>query len=811
MNMKYLFSIIVFLSFYFTIAQDCNFTYTGEVSNIHDKSPIIDATVYLKELDKYTTTDFDGKFRFEDLCAGTYTFEISHLSSKTKTITEIIDGNSFGKITIEEHTQKLKEVVLRGSNNGNSSNSLKKSVVKTKTLEKYSSGSMGDALKEVSGVSTLNTGNAIVKPMINGLHSSRVVIMNNNVRMQDQDWGAEHAPNVDLNSAGSISVIKGAGALAYSGDAIGGVVVIEPRKPITSDSIYGKIMLSGQTQKDSTKFNFQGYNGNAELTKTFENGWFISGQGSHKNFGDFAAANYILTNTGTKSTAYSFNTGKSSQNTGFELYYSFVDNEIAILSAAHIGTIRDLVDAINNSTPSVINPFSKTINHPKQDVKHHLAKASFNHRFNAFGKVSLQYDFQNNRRLEYDKRIGDLKDTPAVDLLLKTHTASIDFKLEPYSKNTFNFGLMGRYQNNYPNPGTKVKRLIPDYIKHDFGTYVTAKFNISDNTTIDAGWRYDYNKINALKYYQTTRWESLGYDKTYNYLVINDTIAPGQVLTNPIFQYHNVSTAIGIKQKIGGKITAMLNYSLANRAPNPSELFSDGLHHSAARIELGALDITQETSHRFSTALEYKNNHVSISLEPFFNNVFNFIYIRPTGTQKTKNRGAYATWEYIQSDSYMLGLDTSVSIAFTKNWQLSNNSSLLKGTDIVNNIPLLDIPPFNTITTLTYQTQKWPQFECNLNSEFFATQKRYPNNNFYFNDKVKDENIYVDISTPPNGYHLLNLDGNLKFKAGKTSELTVGLQINNLLNKSYRNYLNRLRLFADDLGRSITLNTKLNF
>jgi iron complex outermembrane receptor protein len=39
----------------------------------------------------------------------------------------------------------------------------------------------------------------------------------------------------------------------------------------------------------------------------------------------------------------------------------------------------------------------------------------------------------------------------------------------------------------------------------------------------------------------------------------------------------------------------------------------------------------------------------------------------------------------------------------------------------------------------------------------------------------------------------------------------VGVAITNLLNTSYRNNLNRLRYYADDLGRNVLLNIKFNY
>ena len=121
------------------------------------------------------------------------------------------------------------------------------------------------------------------------------------------------------------------------------------------------------------------------------------------------------------------------------------------------------------SQPIVIEDFNTSINVPKQDIKHHLIKANYYKRFENFGKINLQYDYQNNRRKEFDVRIGDRRNIPAVDLILQTHTILADVSLDSNLEQRVNFGILGRYQDNFANPDTGVRRLIPDYNKYDFG------------------------------------------------------------------------------------------------------------------------------------------------------------------------------------------------------------------------------------------------------------------------------------------------------------------------------------------------------
>ena len=175
---------------------------------------------------------------------------------------------------------------------------------------------MGDALNSLSGVSSLNKGNGIVKPIINGLHSSRVAIINNGVRMQDQEWGAEHAPNIDINSIGRLTLVKSAGALQYGGDAVGGVIIAEGQKIPVKDSLYGKTLVSVAS-------NGRGGVISSQLTKSYDNGWYAAAQGTLKRFGDFEAAEYNLSNTGLIEKNASLRLGLNHFNYGFEAFYSF--------------------------------------------------------------------------------------------------------------------------------------------------------------------------------------------------------------------------------------------------------------------------------------------------------------------------------------------------------------------------------------------------------------------------------------------------------------------------------------------------------
>lgn len=782
-------------------SQNCKSIFIGEVLDFHDKKPLINATVKLVGTNKITIADEKGKFTFKDLCDQTYNIEVSHIGCETKRIAVLINGDTYTKINLEHHIEELNEVTLSGDSFIKKTKTGQESIIKTKDLERFSAASLGDALQQVSGVSSINTGNTIVKPMINGLHSSRILILNNNVRLQDQEWGIEHAPNIDINSANQISVIKGSGSLAYGGDAIGGVVVVNPNTIILKDTLYGRTIIGGQT-------NGRGYHISSTLNKNYTSGWFAQIQGSYKKNGDFKTPDYNLTNTGLNSVGLAARLGKKKFESGFELYYSYLNSEIGILGASHIGSAFDLERAINLGQPILKEDFSYSIDVPKQKITHHLAKANYYKRFQNFGKISLQYDYQNNQRFEFDVRIGDRKNIPAVDLTLQTHTLLADVNLDANLDRKVDFGFMARYQDNFANPDTGVRRLIPDYTKYDFGVYTTTEWRVHDAIVLDAGLRYDFNRMDAKKFYRKSRWEERGYNVDFSDIIIEETNT--QFLTNPVFDYHNISASVGVKYRLNEKNQIILNYNVASRPPNASELFSDGLHHSAARFELGNLRFNKEVANRVSASYIYTTSKFNVITEVFYNKIKDYIYLRPLDFILT-TRGPFPLWSYQQTNANLFGIDLTATYKITNALQWQNKTAFIKGYDLDTDLPLIDIPSFNTTNEIKYSNETWHNFSASLKSDWVLEQNEFPDFNFEVENELNGEMTTIDISSPPPAYHLLHFYSEATFPLHKKTRLNIGIGIHNLLDTSYRNYLNRMRYFADDLGRNITLQIKLNY
>ena len=788
----------VFTYFGFLNAQNCENNLSIQVVDLHDGTPLVNANVSINQLQIQDSTDFEGKLIFKNLCKGNYTLKIVHEECQDLTISIDLNKDIFKKIRLEHHLNELEEIMII-SDNRNNSKSLFENKISKEVLEDYNSRNLGEVLKTITGVSTLNSGNYLSKPVINGLHSSRIILINNDVRLEDQEWGIEHAPSIDINSIDKISVIKGASALKYAGDAVGGVIIAETSREKLLDSIYGNITSNVQS-------NGRGGALSTNFTKTNSNGWFYKLQGTLKRMGDFETPNYVMTNTGFAEHNFSFKAGLNRIDHGIDIYYSLFSNKLGILRSSHAHTAIDIINAIENEIPNVIEDFSYDINIPRQKISHNLLKLKAFKNFD-FGKLVMRYDFQVNDRKEFDIRRGD-RTKPALDLNLQTHSLAFDLESKFQNNSNLKAGISGRYQKNFPDPSTGVKRIIPDYKKYDFSIYSIYDISFDSNWLIEGGIRYDFSHINAYKYYRTSLWEARNYDELFPEIVVEDLGL--NTLTNPKFNFNNFSSNLGTRYTINKGENIYFNYSISSRKPNPSELFSEGLHHSSARIEIGDLSFNSEVGHNISLTYNFANEKSNLTVNSFANYVNDFIYIIPVDLMPTI-AGVFPYWEYKQDDAKLFGFDIKYDRQYFNNFFVGHQFSLIKGYERENNKPLINMPPANLKNQISYNFPDFNNLNISLESEFVFRQNEYPNNNFEVYIPTEQTYEWLDTSTPPGSYHLLNFASSIGFKSNNGGVYKINLRVENILNNLYKDYLNRLRYFTHEMGRNILVSLSYSY
>lgn len=794
--MKLIYSLmLIFCGFAFTNAQK-TYAVEGVVQDFHDKTMLENAVV---KIGNFTAkTDKKGKFSLEKVPAGKYILIAKHPDCNDYTENIAVTQDMHLAIILEHHVQDIETVTIHGSHKKNGSLIIK-TLDKT-DIERNSTDNLGNLLSKISGVTALKTGNNISKPIIHGLYGSRVAIMNNGVKLAEQEWGVEHAPNVDINNFQHIDVIKGASALKYGSDAIGGVVVLEPEIFPKKDTIKGSVGLTGIS-------NGRGLGLDVDVAKVWKNGWAVKSGGSIKKLGDQSAPDYNLKNTGMDFSSFNFTVQNNSYEKGISFDYYLTNQNIGILRDSHVSTSNDYDRAMNANPPIYSGKFSYDIDNPRQVIEHHIAKVSAFKRFENIGKLSATYSYQYNHRQEYDIRRGELNDTPSLDLELMTHQFNLNDLLER-EKWSLETGVDASFQNNYSDPATKARRLIPNYDKYAAGFYSVFKYKISSEFNFEAGARYDFTRYDVTKWYDKSDWVNLYANNFPQFYVKTDQ---NRVLTRPQLNYNNVSFNAGLEYRPSSNFDLKFNYAKVGRSPNVAELFSDGLHHSAGIIETGDMGLKNEQGDQFNLTLDSKFNvlrGLNISVNPYFFITKNFINEVPVGIKGTI-RGVFPEWQYQQIDAKMYGLDLDVNWKLTDDLTYVGKGSYVHGQDETNNEPLILMMPPNFSNAIQFKKEKWNNFYFTVENQISLKQTRFPIRNapleIYVDGQLVDKEI--DFSTPPNGYSLWNIQTGINI----SKNLSAGLIVNNLFNTSYRDYLNRLRFFADEAGRNFILNFRYKF
>ena len=789
--------LLLFFLMIVCIHANAQFKISGQILDQNNK-PLEGCHVHIKN--KNVNTDVFGNYSIENLSKGNIKIFVSNFGYQSISSNIYLEKDMIINLKMTVVVKNLDDVLVSAKQNSEN-NSVLEQKIKIETIEKYSSQTLGDALKEIAGVSILRTGSNIVKPVINGLHSSRVPIISNNMRLEDQQWGTEHAPNFDLNAAGKVTVIKGASGLQYGGDAIGGLIVIDSYSS-KNDTLFGKTI-------SNLSSNGRGGTLSTSLHKGNFCDWSWNAVGTFKYFGDRNSANYVLSNSGNRELNFSGDAKYTGKKFDVAAFYSLYNAQIGILSASHIGNANDLRSSITRLIPSTIKDFTDNIKNPKQEIKHHLAKINFNYSIDESSSLAFQYSFQFNKRLEFDVRRKRLNDIPALDLELTTHTIKLDYKKE-FHHWDLKSGFNAENQENIASPLTGVRPLIPNYAKNDFGMYSIANCPISESLTLDFGLRYDFSNIKAFKYYITTRWLERGFDTHFSRFVVSEN--NNQLYAEPNFTFHNFSGSFGLHKKFSSDLNWYANASLATRNPNPSEFFSDGLHHSTGQIEFGDLGLQKEQSYKLSTTLQKKWSNFSVEVNPFVNSIKNFIFLIPTGFE-SNIRGAFPVWSYLQTNALLTGLDFNSSWNITESFQHQFSFAAVNGFDLSNDKPLISMPPINFSNKIQFTKKSFHGLQLELKNEVVLRQTQFPNNNF--KTKIIENNefveVEVDISTPPKAYQLWSFYSEMKFKTFKTGFATVAFSIQNILNTNYRDYLNAQRYYVDELGRNFQIQIKFNY
>ena len=749
-------------------AQDCTLKIEGRVIDEHDNQSLEKAVLELKEVRRFLTTDASGNFLFTGLCAGTYHLKVSHVGCTPREILVQLRRDTFFTITMDHHVEHLEAVRIAEQVLKQQAKPMDR--LEGRELSRLAHKSFSEVVEELPGVNTLRTGSGVAKPIVQGLFGNRVALVSNGVPLGGQQWGNDHAPEIDPFMAQSIQVLNGASALRYGGGNLGSVVELVPKAFGNDPHVHGLLNYTYSSNGRGHTLNAM-----AEQSSKFLN-WRT--YATYKNAGDLHTPDYYLSNTGRREANWGLQLNKTLWNKWIhDFNYTLFTTELGLLRGSHIGNLTDLEIALTRDEPFFTrDDFSRKIERPSQEVQHHQWAYESKYRLNDRNLLLLKSSVQWNRRREYDVRRGDRSDIPALSLSQYTFWNELGHILT--TQNTeWQSGFQYQSVNNSNVPETGILPLIPDYFQDYVAAYSTYKQK-------KGAWTYEAGARAGITAYQA--------------FTITQTL-PREVRVYDLSFYHAAAVlAADYQWNEKNKIGVQLGYTL--RPPEIHELFSFGLHQGVSSIEEGDPNLQPESSLKTSLNWEYRpSKKMYFSVNTFYQRVDDFIYLQPQEQFRLTIRGAFPVFVYEQQDASLLGGELYFRALITDHLHWTGSYSAVRGYNLGLDMPLVYMPSDVIRSALQYEWVQWgvmKQPAINLQARYVYEQTRL----------LAEQ----DFLAPPSAYFLLGVNFSTGFMRA-LKNWNVNLRIENLLNARYRDYLNRQRYFSDEMGINVMLGVGYRF
>jgi iron complex outermembrane receptor protein len=769
--LKHLLFFLALLAVAVVHGQKCSGKLRGHVHSSLNHETLERATVMISETGRVIITDAKGDFVFDSLCAGKYTLLVSHVNYDTLIRPVAFASNQHIDLDLIPSKNTLSEVIVN-SQKGSANTGITKNL-SGKELEETRGLSLAAALSRLNGVRMLQTGTTVAKPVIHGLHGNRILTINNGVRQEGQQWGNEHAPEIDPFIANRLTVIKGVDELRYGSDAIGGVILVEPRALRTMpgyNAEFNTLFFTNNRQFVASAIFEQQLKQLSSFTYRL--------QGTYKKGANVATPHYRLNNTALEEKNMSFTAGWRREHFHSELYYSLFNTQAGIFSGAHIGSLSDLQHAIASSRPDPVFTGQNTyrIKRPNQDVTHHLLKWKTGFDVNN-SKFNVLLAGQYNHRKEYDVVRNAAAKGAQINLSVFTFSEEINWEHPKKHNLSGVVGVVALQQDN----SYSGRYLIPNYRAYSYGAYAIEKWT-KGKWDAQAGIRFDNKAITT-----------------------NRLQAASGTFTSYQFDFSTLASSVNLGYKIHPQWHTNASVSLATRAPHVNELLTNGVHHGTGTYEVGDIHLKPEKSFNIAWNNSYtsQNRKWTANVTLYRNRIQRFIYQQPKPDEPVLTiRGAFPKIQYQATDALLQGMDLSLSLQPHARFMYNVSYALLRARNKGINDWLIGMPADRITNELTFTFDDGKTFSntyISLEAQNTLEQTRVPD----------DRNGKQDYKVPPAGYMLLNAHASTSFKVGRLP-VTVAINATNLFNTTYRDYLNAFRYFTDEMGRNISLRLKIS-
>lgn len=766
------------------------------------REPIAGAAVTLVGTSSGAATDAQGRYAVSSLSAGTLEVRCHSVGYIDQIIKLALQESAVLNFSLAASGTEAQEITVTADGRQRIDETPQSvSRLSQSQMEQTRGQTIGETMAALPGITLLQTGVSISKPVVRGLHSQRVLVYNAGVRQEGQQWGAEHAPELDAFSVSTLEVYKGASGVEFGADAIGGIIRAEPRAlPVTP-------LVSGKFDVNLFSNNRQGaFSGSVEGGAAQYPGLGWRASSSYRRAGDTESPGYAVTNSGFSELDLTAAAGYKREWGEVSALYSSYSTTLGIFRGSHIGNITDFLDRFTAGEPLTQLPFSYAIGLPRQSVQHDLLSVRSRFAIASAGQLSVKANWQLNQRKEYDLHIGSRTATeatpPAFSLNLATYSGDAKFQHHPVGNL---LGAVGISVSQQTNTNFGRESLIPNFTANSLGIYAMEEWR-SGSLLLSGGARYEVYSQSASSYLNRT---------------VDNGTRSFQTVTGTVGALYSPSThwSIGV------------NAGTAARAPSINELYSYGVHHGTAQFEIGDASLGIERSFSLDLTLRHQSRIVSVEVSPFINSVQNYIFLFPDAVPVLTLRGVFPTFRYTQTAARLLGIDGSVSVQALPWLRAAATLSMVRGDDVDRREPLIFMPSDRLrlsaridLTALGFLTSSSPEPPDKTGAfvEIGATLVRkqdrlprsidsisVPQNLVPFQVSAAELLDYNRVlQSSPAGYALADLTAGTRFKLGQTP-VRVTLSVQNLLNARYRDYLNRLWYYADNAGINAVLRVQI--
>lgn len=776
-----------------------SFHLAGKVMDLH-RRPLAGAKLSISPGGWQLFTDSSGRFSFVQLGAGEYLITAQLSAYRQQSIPVKIERQSVSvDIILRPLVTELAEVVVRNNEieNRKAEASLNVEVVKTDFIHRHLGGSLMKTLERLPGIKTIGIGSGQSKPLIRGLGFNRVVVMDNGIKHEGQQWGADHGLELDQFAASEVELIKGAASFVYGSDAIGGAIDVKPTPVPEEKTIGGSIDIVG-------KSNNHLYGGSANLYGRSKF-WFANARFSYQDYADYrvpADTVYVysyavglhknyLRNTAGRESGLHFSGGYIRDRFRSVFYVSNVFSKSGFFANAH-GLEPRRVDA------SLHDASNRDLLQPRQEVNHFkiINRTAIDIGIHQF-EIDLGY--QRNFRQEYNQYVNhgympplypDTLDIPSnLEREFDKHVYSLNIRDKfLVGKHSFATGINSEFQDNKISGWSF---LVPGFRQATAGAFLYDKYAVNDRLLLHAAIRYDYGHLKTSRY---TDW----FPSTVN----NEGTTVTQKLTRAdmlsrTFQSWVWSVGMNYNR---GKLNAKFNIGKSFRMPIAKELSANGVNYHYFSYEKGDPSLSPEQSYQADLSVGWDAGKWSVLLSPFYNYFPNYIYLNPTAFHDYNYGAGNQVFQYAQSRVFRYGgeiqaryrLIKSLAIEFTGEYlyaeQLSGNK---KG------YTLPFSPPPSGLINITWS----PQLGDSFRKTYFSLDYRL----------TAHQNKIVPPEKKTPGYSVFNFQAGSRIMINR-QVVQLSLQVQNIFNTKYLNHTSFYRLIElPEQGRNVVLMLNLPF